>query len=139
VLWKLLKSPMLARAPMLAKALAVLALLSIGAVIGWRLKPAPDAVIQYRDNVKERIITRTTREPSGNEVVVRDEIRSINRATTTPTPLAKPQYKVGALLPLGAELKPTLTAGRRLSGGVWLETQFNTRTREVLVGVSVEF
>ena len=115
--------------------------LLIGAGIGWCLRPVPASTIQYRDNIKERVITHTVREPNGLEVVVRDETRSTSHSEAKLVPSApKPEYRIGVLLPIMVnERLPTVSASKRLFGNIWADAQFNTSTQEALVGVSVEF
>lgn len=110
-----------------------------GAVISHRLYPR--AVVREVPTIvtKTQTVTKEVIKHVDGTVVERVVTQTKDKVKASPQP-PKPEYRVGALLPVAAELRlPTVTASRRLFGDVWLDAQFNTRTREALVGVSLEF
>lgn len=88
-------------------------------------KTVTKEVVKKTDGtVKERVVTKT---------------EAKTKASPQP-PKPAPQYRVGVLLPVASELRPpTVTVSRRLAGNVWLESQFDLRHKEILIGVSYEF
>lgn len=88
-------------------------------------KTVTKEVVRKADGtVKERVVTKA----------------EAKTKTSTQPPKPVPQYRVGVLLPVASELRaPTVTVSRRLAGNVWLESQFDIRHKEILIGVSLEF
>lgn len=110
-----------------------------GAVISHRIYPR--TVVREIPTVvtKTQTVTKEVVKQADGTVIERVVTQTKDKVKTSPQPL-KPEYRVGVLLPVASELRlPTVTASRRLFGDVWLDAQFNTRNREALVGVSVEF
>lgn len=124
---------------------AGLCLFALGAALGWVLKPsgsvtAPVQTAKVETQVKT--VTRTvvkTVKPDGT-VVTRETDKVIDKhidKDVKVTTIPRPEYRVG--VQTGIDLRPTVTAGRRLFGNVWLDSSFKPSTKDVTIGLSYEF
>lgn len=113
--------------------------LLLGGIIGHRLLPRTELREIPRTVTKVQTITKEVVRQADGTVIERVVTQTKDKVKTSPQP-PKPEYRVGALLPVASELKlPTVSASRRLFGGVWVDAQYDLRHKEVTVGVSVEF
>jgi hypothetical protein len=122
---------------------AAAAVFILGCVSGGylmrRLQPGPVVREVPKLVTKVETVTKETIKQADGTVIERVVTQTKDQVKTSPQP-PKPQYRVGALLPIASELRlPTVSASRRLFGGVWLDSQFDLRHKEITVGVSVEF
>jgi hypothetical protein len=90
--------------------------------------PGPE---RLRETVRTVI---KTKEGSTTETIT---TREVEKPSTHKN--SKSQFRLGALLPIGEPKDVSVTAARRVVGSVWVDANYNIRTREVLLGVSVEF
>lgn len=112
--------------------------LAVGAAIGHRFFP--------REIVREVPVTVTKTQTVTKEVVRQVDGTVIERVVTqtkdrvkaSPQP-PKPEYRIGALMPVGSNRLPTVSASKRLFSGVWLDAQYDLKHKEALLGVSLEF
>jgi hypothetical protein len=112
--------------------------LLLGGIVGSRFFPRQVVREIPRTVTKVETVTKEVIKQADGTVIERVVTQTKDQTKVSPQPA--PQYRAGMLMPLASEFQlPTVTAGRRLFGNVWAEAQFNTRTREALVGVSVEF
>ena len=119
--------------------ICALVCLFVGAAIGHRFFPRTELREVPVTVTQTKTLTRTVEKLVGGEVVERVVEKEVNASKTRPHPApVPPQYRLGALMPLGKDL-PTVTASRRLFGSVWAEAQYDLRHHEVTVGVSYEF
>lgn len=92
-------------------------------------------VVTTKTVTETRIVEKT---PDGK--VVERVITQTQERSPKVSAQPKAEYRVGTLLPIASELKlPTVSASRRLGGGVWLDAQVDPRHREILIGISYEF
>lgn len=111
-----------------------------GGFLGYRLAPGPRVREVFTPIETTRVETRTreiVRTKDG--ATVERFITKTEDASKVSPRLSKPQYRLGALLPIGDPKDVSVTASRRAFGNVWLDANFNIRTHEALLGVSVEF
>jgi hypothetical protein len=78
--------------------------------------------------------------PDG-KIVETEKLVEKGEAKTRPQPAARPDYKVGVLLPIQFDHKPSfqdinVSASRRLVGDVWLDAQYAPKRKELLLGIS---
>ena len=70
-------------------------------------------------------------------------VERITTQTKERTPQAstqsKAEYRLGALLPVGNDRLPTISASKRLFGDMWLDAQYDIKHKELLIGFSYEF
>lgn len=107
-----------------------------GVFIGIRLAPRPRVSEVAQPTVTAEVERTFIKTPEG-----RTETRIVERKVMQPTVIAKvpPQYRLSALIPVNDYKDVTVGAARRLGGNVWLESEFNLKRKEVLVGVGYEF
>lgn len=110
----------------------------LGSFVGHKFFP--------RQVLREVPVTVTKVETVTKEVIKQADGTVIKRVITKTkdqvkvSPQPKPQYRVGALLPVASELKlPTVTASRRLFGEVWATAQYDIRHKEITLGVDYAF
>lgn len=120
-------------------AVIFIAVFICGVFIGRRLVPGP----RVREVPVERMVARTVtkeviRGSGDSQVTERTTTKVESQAKTSPTTV-KPQYRLGALLPIGEPRDVSVNAARRIVGNLWVESQYNIKRKEILVGVSVEF
>ena len=120
-------------------AVIFIAVFICGGLLGYRLAPGP----RVREVPVERVVARTvTKEVirgSGDSQVTERTTTKIENSSKVSPPARKPQYRLSAFIPVNNYQDVTAGAARRLGGNVWLESQFNLKRKEVLVGVSYEF
>ena len=108
---------------------------AVGAAVGHRFFPRTELREISGPAITtevEKIVTKTV----AGDVTT----RFVERRMVKPVPApAKPQYRLGALLPIGEPKDVSVTAGRRLVGDLWVESQYNIKRKEILVGVSYEW
>ena len=112
-----------------------------GCLLGYRLGPGERVREVPVETMVTRTITKEVVRGSGDKQVVErttTKTESASKVGSTSAP-AKPQYRLGALLPIGEPKDVSVTAARRVVGGLWVESQYNIKRQEILVGVSVEF
>lgn len=112
-----------------------------GGFLGYRLAPGPRVREIPAPVETSRVETRTLEviRTKDGATVERTIVKTEDAFKVSPK-TSKPQYRLGALLPIASELKlPTVIAGRRLFGDVWLEAQFDARHKEATLGFSYEF
>lgn len=119
---------------------ALLVFVFIGSgVLGYKLAPGE----RVREVPVETMVTRTvTKEVvrgQGDKQVTERTVTKVESESKVSAQPPKPQYRLGALLPIGEPKNVSVTAGRRVVGGVWVESQYNIKRKEILVGVSYEF
>lgn len=123
--------------------LASLCLVAIGAAMGWMLKPSSREPVRVQAETKQsevKVVTRTvikTVKPDGTVVVKEVEKRSLTNKSLSKPSLPRPDYRVG--VQTGLDLKYTATAGRRLIGNLWLDSSFKPSTKDLTLGLSIEF
>ena len=106
------------------------------------LKPAGRISQPVQAETKQtqvQTVTRTvvkTVKPDGT-VVVKEVEKKQDKTKTAAKPLPRPDYRVG--LHTGIDLRPTVSAGRRLFGSLWVESTFKPSTKDVTIGLSYEF
>ena len=124
--------------------LASLCLVALGATMGWMLKPSSREPVRVQAETKQsqvKVVTRTvikTVKPDGT-VVVKEVERNLEKSQKLSKiqPVPRPDYRVG--VQTGLDLKYTATAGRRLIGNLWLDSSFKPSTKDVTIGLSIEF
>jgi hypothetical protein len=113
--------------------------LLLGGIIGHRLFPRTELREVPTTVTKVQTVTKEVVRQADGTVIERVVTQTKDKVKTSPQP-PKPQYRVGALLPVASELKlPTVTVSRRAFGEVWLDAQYDPRHNEALIGISVEF
>lgn len=108
-----------------------------GVVVGHRFLPRTELREVPVTVTKTQTVTKEVVRQADGTVIERVVTQTKDRVKASPQP-HKPQYRVGALIPLAKDL-PTVTAARRLFGDVWVDAQYDMRHKEVTVGVSYEF
>jgi hypothetical protein len=112
--------------------------LLLGGIIGHRLFPRTELREVPKLVTKVETVTKEVIKQADGTVIERVVTQTKDQTKTSPQ--QKPQYRVGALLPIANELKlPTVTVSRRAFGEVWLDAQYDPRHNEALIGISVEF
>jgi hypothetical protein len=110
-----------------------------GGFVGHRIFPRTELREIPITVTKTQTVTKEIERFPDGKIVERVVTQTRDKTKASPQP-PKPEYRAGILMPVASELKlPTVTAGKRLFGDVWLDAQFNTGTQSALVGVSVEF
>jgi hypothetical protein len=96
------------------------------------VQPVPTVVTKTQTVTKEIV-----RQADGT-VIERVVTQTKDRVKASPQP--KKEYRVGALLPVASELRlPTVTASRRLFGDIWATAQYDSRHKEITLGIDYEF
>lgn len=111
----------------------------VGCYLGSQLFPRTDLrAVTTPATVKTVTQTKVVERLKDGSVVERVVVETKDEVKASPQP--KTQYRLGALVPLASELRlPTVSAGRRLFGNLWLDAQFDIRHKEILGGFSYEF
>jgi hypothetical protein len=109
-----------------------------GGFVGSRLFPRTELREVPVTITKEVVKTKELVKYPDGKIVERVVTQTRDKVKASPQP-PKPEYRAGILMPVSNERLPTVSASKRLFGNVWIDAQFNTRTRETLVGASIEF
>lgn len=106
----------------------------LGGYIGHKFFPR--TVVQPVPTVvtKTQTVTKEIVRQADGTVIERVVTQTKDRVKVSPQP--KKEYRVGALLPLGSERLPTVSASKRLFADVWVDAQYDLRHKEITLGVS---
>lgn len=120
-------------------ALSIVSFLA-GYYLSSQLQPGPSVrTVTTPATVKTVTQTKIVEVFPDGHTVEKVVVQTSDKVEASPQP-TKPEYRAGIILPLADELKlPTVSASKRLFGNVWLETQFDIRHKEILLGGSIEF
>jgi hypothetical protein len=110
-----------------------------GGLLGYRLAPGPRVREIPVETVRTQTVTKEVIREKGGSVVERTITKTENASKAGSTSAPAKQYRLGALLPIGEPKDVSVTAARRVVGNLWVESQYNIKRKEVLVGVSYEF
>lgn len=111
----------------------------VGMYCGYKL-PTRGVVEQPKvETMVTRTVTKEVVRGQGDKQVTERTTTKIEGSTKASTATAKPQYRLGALLPIGEPKDVSVTAARRVVGGLWVESQYNIKRKEILIGLSYEF
>lgn len=118
-------------------AVTILSLL-LGMYLGSKFFPRTELREVPTTKTVTQTVTKEVIKQADGTVIERLVTQTKDQVKTSPQP--KAQYRLGALLPVASELKlPTITASRRIAGGVWIDAQFDIRHKEILIGIAYEF
>lgn len=110
----------------------------LGGYIGHKFFPRTELREVPTTVTKEVVKLKQIVKYADGKVVETEKFVETDKAQVSPQP--KPQYRIGALLPVASELKlPTVTASRRLFGEVWGTAQYDVRHKEITIGIDYEF
>jgi hypothetical protein len=116
--------------------------LLLGAIAGWKLKPeAEGRLITAVQRGKTVTVTKTVEKetkPDGTvtERTTTRRAKTVKQAAAA-TPIPRPDYRVG--IHSRQDLTPSVSAGRRLFGNVWLEGSYHPHSKSATLGFSYEF
>lgn len=109
-----------------------------GCFIGRKFFPRAELREVPATVTKVQTITKEIVRQADGTVIERVVTQTKDRVKVSPQP--KKEYRVGALLPVASELRlPTVTASRRLFEDVWVTAQYDTRHKEITIGVDYAF
>lgn len=118
---------------------AFIALFVVGLVTGSYLsfKFYPGSIIRTVNVPSIKTVTQTKVIERYKDGTVIEKIIVEDKAEVKPSPLS--QYRLGVLLPISDDRLPTITASKRLFKNLWIESQYNLKHKEALIGLSLEF
>lgn len=107
----------------------------LGGFVGHKFFPRQVVRTIPATVTKVQTVTKEVVKQADGTVIERVVTQVKDQTKVSPQP--KPEYRVGALLPVASELRlPTVTASRRLFGDVWADVQYDLRHKEITIGVS---
>ncbi len=111
-----------------------------GSYVGSEFFPRTELREVPVKSVQTQTVTRTVEKLVAGEVTERVIEKAVNSSKTSTKPQKQTEYRLGVLLPVASELQPpTVVAGRRLKGNLWLESEFDIKHKEAKIGLSYEF